>query len=90
MRDIERFRWFSDGFIAPDPAVPNRVIDMRYSILPNEIAALWSIDVREGVGASDHVRFRFHRVDRAASLLRLWTMIFASQEPTTNRLAARQ
>ena len=42
-KDIERFRWFSDNYVARDPNNPDRIIDVRYSMVPNEIAALWSI-----------------------------------------------
>jgi len=33
--DINRFRWFSNGYIARDPNIPNRIIDVRYSMVPN-------------------------------------------------------
>ena len=56
-RDVERFRWFSDGYLALDPAVPNRVIDMRYSLVPNEIDPLWGIDLDPGAPVDRHVRF---------------------------------
>ncbi len=42
-RDIERFRWFSNGYIARDPIYTNRIMDIRYSLLPNDISPLWSI-----------------------------------------------
>ena len=49
-RDIERFRWFSEDYLALDPKRPNSVIDMRYSVVPNQIDALWGIELdRRGV-----------------------------------------
>ncbi|MEZ9417274.1 metal-dependent hydrolase, partial [Vibrio sp. 10N.286.49.E1] len=42
-KDIERFRWFSNGYIAQDPSDDLRIIDVRYSIVPNQLKALWSI-----------------------------------------------
>jgi len=39
-KDIERFRWFSNGYLAMSPTKENTVIDMRYSMLPNEIKGL--------------------------------------------------
>ena len=56
-RDIERFRWFSDDYLALDPARPDRVIDMRYSVVPNQIDALWGVEVRPDAGLDEHVRF---------------------------------
>jgi len=42
-RDLERFRWFSAGYIAQPDDDPHKVVDIRYSMLPNEIDALWGI-----------------------------------------------
>ena len=41
--DIERFRWFSDDYLAINAL--GQVIDMRYSFLPNEVAAMWGIEI---------------------------------------------
>jgi inner membrane protein len=74
-RDIERFRWFSNGYIARDPLFENRVIDIRYSIIPNEVAPLWSIELRPGADREEHADYRVHReadTDRAALI---WRMI---------------
>ncbi|MBT4522953.1 MAG: metal-dependent hydrolase [Halieaceae bacterium] len=74
-RDIERFRWFSDGYIAVDPRVAGRVIDIRYSLVPNEVAPLWSIELRPNAGETDHAQYLTHRgsADNPAQLL--WSMI---------------
>ena len=73
--DIERFRKFSNGFIALDPLHPDRIIDIRYSLLPNEIAGLWSIEFSPNGPQSDHVNFRTHRKNAPESLGRLWAMM---------------
>ena len=41
--DLERFRWFSQDYIAQDPNNPYYIIDVRYSMVPNEIRPLWGI-----------------------------------------------
>lgn len=41
--DIERFRWFSDDYLAVNAR--GQVIDMRYSFLPNQVAAMWGIKI---------------------------------------------
>ena len=56
-RDVERFRWFSQGFVAPHPDLPNQVIDVRYSMVPNQIKPLWGIALDPTAGPLDHVRF---------------------------------
>lgn len=43
LRDIERFRDFSKGYIVRDPTDPNAIGDARYAMVPNDIAPLWSI-----------------------------------------------
>ena len=60
-KDIERFRWFSDGFIARDPNKGLRVIDVRYSIVPNEINALWGIELSEIADKGTHAEYTTHR-----------------------------
>lgn len=63
-KDIERFRWFSNGYVARDPHQPNQIIDVRYSLVPNEIEALWGIELRPAAGAAEH---SVYVVKRAAS-----------------------
>ena len=60
-RDIERFRWFSNGYIGLDPRNDNRIIDIRYSLVPNEVAPLWSIELRRDAGPLKHVAYMTHR-----------------------------
>ncbi|UOE84397.1 metal-dependent hydrolase [Vibrio splendidus] len=60
-KDIERFRWFSNGYIAQDPADELRIIDVRYSIVPNQMKALWSIKLSKTVDANTHVKYETHR-----------------------------
>lgn len=42
-KDIKRFRWFSDDYLAVSPDDPNLIIDVRYSFIPNDISPLWGI-----------------------------------------------
>lgn len=44
-KDIERFRWFSDGFLAVSTRNPNMIMDVRYSFLPNKINPMWGVEV---------------------------------------------
>ena len=59
-QDIERFRWFSQGFVARDPVHYDRVIDVRYSLLPNKISALWSIRLAKDAAKDQHAVFQRH------------------------------
>jgi inner membrane protein len=74
-RDIERFRWFSNGYIARDPNFENRVIDIRYSLVPNELAPLWSIELKPGAGTTDHAAYRTHRSTSGDEGALMWQML---------------
>lgn len=74
-RDIKRFQWFSDGFVALDPEQPNRIIDIRYSFVPNDVSALWSIELAPDAPPDAHVRYRTHREHARESLGMLWRMV---------------
>jgi inner membrane protein len=74
-KDIERFRWFSNGYVAAHPAHPNQIIDVRYSMVPNEIAALWSIELSPTAMLSDHVKFLTDRGNVKRHAQKLWAMI---------------
>lgn len=60
-RDLQRFAWFSQGFVAVDRQQPNRVIDVRYSLLPNQSKGLWSIWLSPQAGPHDHISYRMDR-----------------------------
>ena len=74
-RDIERFRWFSNGYIARDPLFPNRVIDIRYSMIPNEMAPLWSIELRPGARNDEHAAYLVHRDAGDGRAQQMWRML---------------
>jgi inner membrane protein len=74
-RDIERFRWFSNGYIARDPVYANRVIDIRYSMIPNEVTPLWSIELHPEAGRGEHASYLVHRDTDAGRLTRMWSML---------------
>lgn len=61
LNDIERFRWFSKDYIAIDPRDPHYIIDVRYSMLPNEIRALWGVRISCNRNQQDHVSYEMTR-----------------------------
>ena len=52
-KDIERFRWFSQDYLGYDKE-RNIVADVRYSMIPNQIAPLWGLVIDEQRGVSEH------------------------------------
>ena len=77
-KDIERFRWFSNGYVAQDPTYPNRIIDVRYSMIPNEIAALWSIELSQTAAVNEYVQFLTHRGRVSEQAQKLMDMVFGT------------
>ena len=63
--DIERFRWFSDDFIALNTQNPEQIMDVRYSLLPNQINSMWGIELnRKGINKEElkkHAEFKIIR-----------------------------
>ena len=74
-RDVERFRWFSDGYVAVDPHLENRIIDMRYSVVPNTIDPLWGIDLDPKAAPDRHVRYVVDRTARLEQRDRYWRLL---------------
>jgi len=74
-KDIERFRWFSTGYIALDKDNPNRVVDIRYSLLPQDIQPLWGIELSPTAHADQHVKFYNERGDSGRATGKLWEML---------------
>ena len=56
-RDLERFRWFSDDYLAVDAERPGHVIDMRYSLVPNQADGLWAIALHPDALPGAHVEY---------------------------------
>jgi inner membrane protein len=63
--DIERFRWFSNDFLAVSTQHPNIITDVRYSFLPNQINFMWGIELnKEDIAKQKleaHVQFKTNR-----------------------------
>ena len=74
-RDIERFRWFSGGYLALSKKHHNRIIDIRYSMLPNEINGLWGIELNKKADNTSHIKYVFNRERNSDTINKLWKMI---------------
>jgi inner membrane protein len=71
-RDVERFTRFSSGYVALHPDDGARIIDVRYSMVPNRVDALWGIRLDPGAPHGVHAAFytarRVSPEDRSALL----------------------
>ena len=80
-RDVERFRWFSDGYLARSATDEALIIDMRYSILPNRGAGLWGVVLVPDAPPDAHVRYRTMRDTDAATFNTLFAMVSNRADP---------
>ena len=78
-KDIERFAWFSNHYLSVDHQDRHVIVDMRYSMLPNNTEALWGIKLSPKANNFEHVKHFNRRQDasvkRKESLGALWKMI---------------
>ena len=74
-RDVERFRWFSNDYLAIDSDDAFLIVDMRYSHLPNEIKGLWGIRLNPDASADEHVTWIARRSADSERFEQLWAML---------------
>jgi len=81
-KDIERFRWFSDDWLALDDADPSLIVDMRYSQLPNAIKGLWGIRLAADKPDAAHVDWVVQRETKAKELRAFWQQLLGEGAQT--------
>ena len=59
-RDVERFSRLANDYVITDPARANVLTDVRYSMLPTGITAMWGIDLNVA-SAQQHAKFEVYR-----------------------------
>jgi len=77
-KDVERFRWFSNNHLGLDPENPNRIIDIRYSLLPNQMTGMWGVELSPTAGISEHAAYTTNRpkgAELSSNVRQLWSMI---------------
>ena len=74
-KDIERFRWFSSDYLAVAPHDRTLIVDMRYSMLPNEIDALWGIRLDPNADSAAHVNYQTNRDPSPDRMRKLISML---------------
>lgn len=63
-KDIERFSWFSNHHLGIDPDNENRIIDIRYSLLPNKMTGMWGITLSQTAKQDEHIVWTTTRPNR--------------------------
>ena len=78
-KDIERFRWFSDDYLAVSPHDKNFIMDVRYSFIPNQIKPMWGIILNEALMEKDidvHVKYEINSRPDKMTMEQFFEMIF--------------
>lgn len=75
-KDIERFRWFSKGYLALDKNNPHKIGDIRYSLVPHHINPLWGIELSPTATKTQHIEYYNARGDSKNASKQLLQMIF--------------
>jgi inner membrane protein len=75
-RDVVRFARVASGFVAVDQTMAERVIDLRYSLVPNEIAGFWAIALDPSANSIEHVDYVTTREQAPEQARRLLAMLF--------------
>lgn len=73
LRDLARFAWFSDGWIARPPADPSVIGDARYSMRGDRYEPVWGIRFR--AGADPPTEWVNRTRDRDVDVRSLWTEV---------------
>jgi len=80
--DIERFRWFSAGHLGLDPDSKNRIIDIRYSLVPNRLDGMWGITLDPEANNDQHIVWSNSRPEGAVLAKQtnlFWAMLLGKE-----------
>jgi len=75
-KNIERFRWFSDDYLAMSDEQENFIIDVRYSFLPNRIESMWGIILSADKKNNEHVGYKIKSRPDKKTLNKFFDMLF--------------
>lgn len=80
-KDIERFRWFSNDHLGLDPKNPNRIIDIRYSLVPNRLDGMWGITLNPKASNDAYITWTTSRPkgdELKQQSAKLWAMMLGN------------
>lgn len=76
-KDIERFRWFSSGYLSVDPAQPHFIGDIRFAFYPPSVQAMWGLVVEPNQPPDQHLKFIQQRGLGDEARAHFYRMLFA-------------
>ena len=60
-KDIEKFRWFSNGYLGVAKNNNNIIYDVRFSTIPNQVEGLWGIKLDKKKNDFEHIEYVTNR-----------------------------
>ena len=60
-KDIEKFRWFSNGYLGIDEKNKDIIYDVRFSTIPNQVEGLWGIKLDKTKNNYEHIEYVTNR-----------------------------
>ena len=75
-QDVQRFSEIAEGYVAVDEENRNRIVDIRYSLLPNRADAFWGIELDSGKGPEAHAAYVTMRMRSSAEGREFLRMLF--------------
>ncbi|MDC3067351.1 hypothetical protein OA344_01135, partial [Pseudomonadota bacterium] len=73
--DLRRFNWFTNDMLGVSELHPDRVIDVRYSLLPNGLEPIWYLEFNQDFQDNKHLTFNAIRSNSWEKLKKLIFMI---------------
>lgn len=75
-QDVQRFLEVAAGYVAVDEQNRTRIVDIRYSLVPNRADAFWGIELDAGNGPEAHAAYVTMRMRSSAEGRELLRMLF--------------
>jgi inner membrane protein len=82
-RDVARFRWFSDDWLAIDATDPSVIVDARFSQLPQSAEGLWGIGLDQERGDHEPIAWITNRQTSAKDLTTFYALLTGGDIHTT-------
>ena len=79
-KDIEKFRWFSNGYLGVDKKNRDIIYDVRFSTIPNQVEGLWGIKLDETKNDFEHVEYVTNRKRDLDRFIILINMVSGTHE----------
>ena len=79
-KDIEKFRWFSNGYLGVDKKDGDIIYDVRFSTIPNQVEGLWGIKLDKTKSDLEHVEYVTNRKRDLDRFIILINMVSGTHE----------